>query len=113
MINQDQIKAVQKLISKYRSITLGFVEGIRNLDSEYLQRKNPLAPCDILDMIEPLCESTKCKDCILYVPKTHCPQHSTYKNIRDAKSEKALIIAIRERADFLEGLLKTKLEEES
>ena len=106
MLNQEQITAIKELIDKYRSITIEFVKSIRNQESEYWQRKDPLAPSEILDMIAPLCESANgCKTCILYKRGTHCPQHITYKRIRDARSDEELLVAIKARADFLEEKL--------
>ena len=92
------------LIDRYRSITIELVKGIRNQESKHWQRKDPLAPVDVLSIITGFGFKS---------PDTEYRDHETYEAIYNAQSDEELLSAIKARADFLEEMLNNEINKES
>ena len=114
-MNIQNIKEAEELLIKYRSITL------EDLNSISIHTKNKLTIITGFGSLNTctLCvalggDYCNCNNCIYSIIiddeiVCYCFNDiakDTYQKIMDAKSDEELIIAINNRADFLESILK-------
>ena len=115
----EQIDAIKKLIARYRKTDIKLMIDLRMSYGLFRRKNNPLAACDIVNIITGFGHSETCTVCkpidsctacfhMYMSPFTGyeiCSDQPTYKAILNSKSDEEAVEAMHARADYLELLI--------
>lgn len=115
----EQIEAIKKLIARYRKTNLKLMVDLRMGYSLFRRKNDPLAACDIVNIITGFGHSETCTVCKpvdsctvcfhMYMSSFTgyevCSDQPTYKAILNAKSDEEAVEAMHLRADYLQSML--------
>ena len=115
-MNIQNIKEAEELLIKYRSITLEYLNSMSTIHTEDKLKTitgfGSLTTCTLCVALGgDYCDCNNCIYSIITDDDIVCYccndiAEDTYNNILSAKSDEELIIAINNRANFLESILK-------